>query len=290
MLDLKRLRQSTILIVGLGQIGGSIGLDLVGGNLAASVIGFDLDKSTMADALRQKAVHDVTPSLAEGMQQANLIILAVPLREIIRLLPEIAATINDSSLLLEVGSTKTAIVQEIGRLGLSKNYVGGHPIAGSEGFGLAAAEQGKFADATFVLCPSDESTNHHRQLAEELVVGLKAKPVVMAAEDHDRLIAITSGLPYLFAHAIMEVVAEHAEENLGHLIGGSFRSATRVAASSPALTLDMLITNRGNISSLIDQTIAYLSMVQGMLDEGENRSLCSLIERAHQTKKKMLHG
>jgi prephenate dehydrogenase len=162
------------------------------------------------------------------------------------------------------------------------NYIGGHPLAGSEGCGPDAAGKGKFAGTTFVLIPLPGTEPRWIELIEELVTSLEARPLTMASEQHDQLIAVTSSLPYLLAIALAQLASTYAREHaeLWDLVGGSFRSATRVATSSPDMTLDMFLTNRTNIVRAASEMINELSRLSRFIDEGDEASLRALIEKA----------
>jgi prephenate dehydrogenase len=160
-----------------------------------------------------------------------------------------------------------------------------------------------FEGATFVLtrpvgqvCPqtchlskdSETRTNIRATRTEDwldpirdLITGIGAHPLEMTAEDHDRLIALTSHLPHVLALALSNLAGKHRElnERVPALTGGSFRSATRVAASSPELILDMLLTNRERVGEVIDEIIAELITMKGAITSGDETSLRELIDR-----------
>jgi prephenate dehydrogenase len=289
---MKNLGKSKILIAGLGQIGGSIGLDLVAKRLAAEVIGYDRDEAVMAEAQRRAVVHRTAISLAEGLHGVDMVVLAVPLRQIIALLPVIAPLVTEHMVIFDVGSTKNEILSTVAQLGIEANYVGGHPLAGNEGCGLEAATTGKFIGKTFVLAPTEVVADSMVSLARELIRGLGATPSVMTAAEHDQLIALTSNLPYVLSLALVGLAGEYGgpSPNIWKLNGGSFKSATRVAASSPELTLDMFMTNGDNISWVVDEVIAQLSAITKLIVNGDEDSLRALITDARNKVCEMRRG
>jgi prephenate dehydrogenase len=103
----------------------------------------------------------------------------------------------------------------------------------------------------------------------------------MTAKEHDRMIAVTSNLPYLLAVGLMRLATKEAEsdEDLWNLIGGSFKGATRVAASSPELTLDMFLTNRKSILKAVDGVIAELHSLRELIEKGDEQALKDIIEK-----------
>lgn len=289
---MKNLAQLKVLIVGLGQIGGSLALDLVQRSLVAKVIGFDREQAIADEAEKRGAVHAVVYSLEDGLHQADLVILAVPIREIIKLLPRLADSINADTAILDVGGTKSEILKTASRLGISARYIGGHPIAGSENYGLSSAAPGKFKNQTFALIPSETTNEHWLHTIKALVKGLGATPLILTAEEHDRLIALTSHLPYVISLALVRLAARHTDQsgNVWNLMGGSFRSATRVAASAPDLTLDMFLTNRKTIPPAIDELIAQLATIRKIIDAGDEKSLHTLVTKVRQHNQKLRDG
>ncbi len=276
---MKKLQDMAVLLIGLGQIGGSLGLDLVAGRLVSEVIGYDLDPVVREKAVRRRVIDRAVSSIDEGLPLVDLVILAVPLRGIISLLPVIAPEINDNTVIFDVGGAKTEILRRVAELGLEDKFLGGHPLAGNEGRGLAAASRDKFRETTFVLTPTDHTPPVLVARLEELICGLAAKPLVLPAAEHDRQIALTSNLPYLFSLALLRLAQNYAEHApaLGDLIGGSFRSATRVAASAPELIVDMFMTNPHNISGVVDELIAELTEITRLIVRGDEKSLRTLV-------------
>jgi len=289
---MKKLKNSAVLIAGLGQIGGSIGLGLVANRPAAEVIGYDRDESVMAEAKRRAVVHRTVTALEEGIPGVDLVILAVPLRQIINLLPVIAQLIAEETVVFDVGSTKHEILDTVVQLGIESNYVGGHPLAGNEGCGLEAASTDKFAGTTFALTPTEAAPRPLVSLVRELIQVLGAKPLVMTAAEHDQLIALTSNLPYVLSLALLRLAGEYGgpSPNIWKLNGGSFESATRVAASSPELTLDMFMTNGDNISWVVDEAIAQLSAITKLIVNGDEDALRALITDARNQVCGIRHG
>ncbi len=272
---MKALNQRVVLIVGLGQIGGSIGIDLVQKRLVAKVIGFDYNKAVLKEAERRKIVDTTVSTLEEGLRLADLVIFAVPIRVIIAILPSLSRLIdkNKDIGVLDVAGTKVQVLKTASSSTVPMNYIGGHPIAGSEGSGLDAVKSGRFADIAFILVPQEQTKKRWLDTMKSLVIGLGARPILMNAQQHDRLIALTSHLPHVLSLALLDMAMKYGENDskTWDLVGGSFTSATRVAASSTDLIVDMLLTNPHPISAVVDEMIAELSILKGII-EGDNES------------------
>jgi len=273
-----KLEQLKVFIIGLGQIGGSIAKTLTGKNLVANVCGYDSDKSITQLAEKHRYIHNPAESIADGLSQADLIILATPIRTTIRLIPEIVEQTKTNQAILDVAGIQAGILNVVSMQNCSVNYISGHPIAGSEKTGLEAATMDKFKKSTFFLSPADTTKREWIGIVRELILVLGAKPVLIDPRKHDSLISRTSNLPYLLAIALMNLVSRGDNSNgkIRQMAGGSFRSATRVALSSPDLTLDMFLSNGDCILNALKDFQTELSAISESIS---NRDESSLRER-----------
>ncbi len=269
-----------VLIVGLGQIGGSIGIDLVKNRLVDEVLGFDIDATTIQEALRRQAINSAVSSLKEGVRQVDLVILAVPIRKIIELIPDCLSSAREGTTFMDVAGTKTEIFAVLDKIPAPVNYISCHPLAGNEKRGIEAAESAKFRDTDFIFVPFEGIAQSSLELIRSIVQSLGARPLIMSAEEHDRLISLTSHLPYLFALALTSLAIRQGKDNekIWNLIGGSFKSATRVAVSSPDLTLDMFLTNKKYLGTRVNELIAELTEIKEKIQDGDEKYLEKLIK------------
>jgi len=282
-----QLSQFRVAIVGLGQIGGSIGLDLVSSRLVAEVIGYDAAPGVALRALERDAIDTVADSMKEAVADVDLVILAAPIRAIIRLLPGLAAQLPSRAAILDVAGTKGAIMATSEEAGLGSRYVSGHPMAGREGTGLAAAQAGIFRDADFALTVGDQIEPVNLENVISLVRGLGTRPYLIDPNRHDQIIALTSHLPHVVALAMGELISSRADLDNSWLrqSGGSLRSLIRVAGSSPQLILDMLATNTDYIVQVIDQLTGRLTELKKALSDGDEDTIRETAQAAQQVKK-----
>jgi prephenate dehydrogenase len=279
---MKSLGEMELLIIGLGQIGGSIGYDLVGSRSVARVIGYDIDPAVSSQAMQMGAIDLVATDLDTAAASADIVVLSAPIRTNIGLVSRVGPLMTEGALLLDVGGTKVEIAEVAKSVDGHFEYIGGHPIAGSEGAGFDAAELGKFASTTFVLAPLAGTSADSISTARALVNALAARPVVLTAAEHDQMIALTSQLPYALSLALMQLLAksESSHPEIRDLIGGSFESATRVAASDSELTLDMFLTNRPRLVSALDDLINGLSSIKDLVDSSDESGLIRLVNES----------
>jgi len=285
------LAERTAAIVGLGQIGGSIGLDLVSTRAVQKVIGIDVDGETVSRALGIGAV-DCTMDLNDALAEADIVVLATPIDRVCEQVPDLLRATPRATLVTDVASVKMPVMQSALSVVENTSFVGGHPISGEEGSGIDSSAVGRFRDKTWVLTSSEQTSQDALDLARQLVESLGANSLEMSAEEHDKVLAYTSHLPYAIAVALIRGGLTAAEEHsdLCSLKGGSFLSATRVAASEVGLTLNMWAYNRKNVIQSIDLYIDSLRELQALLRLEEYQRLSALIETGREVACRQAEG
>ncbi len=284
-----KLKNLNVFIIGLGQIGGSIAKALTANKSVVSVYGYDIDKSVRKAAKDNGYINNQAESISDGINKADLIILATPIRTTIELIPEIIRETNPNQVVLDVAGIQSGILETVSKHNNQINYISGHPIAGNEGTGLEASSADKFRNAIFFLSPVLSAKKESIDIVVELIKALDAIPVIIDPNKHDFLISMTINLPYLIALTLMKMASkqESSYEDFWQLAGGSFKGATRVASSSPELTLDMFMTNRENILNIIEKFQAELSEVAEMISKKDEVALRSRITLAKAQKDNM---
>jgi prephenate dehydrogenase len=230
---------------------------------------FDIEPK-VADAALALGAGDRVLTDPGSVLSRDVLILATPVGEIIAWLARFGRRLRQDQLLLDTGSAKTSVVAAMREhLNPSVRAIGGHPMAGNEGSGPAAAESGALNGATFVLSPvhRDEVA---LQRASELVRACAAVPLVIDAETHDRLVARTSHLPHLVASALANLAVSTGEElsQARALSGSGYRSSTRLAASDPTMVAGFLDANRKEVRAAFEDLRRELDRLVEALDTG----------------------
>lgn len=235
-------------LIGTGLIGGSIGLALRKSKIKR--VGFD-KPAVLREALKRRAIDQKAGSIAEAVSAADLVILALPVGEILRVLPEISERVSPVAVITDTGSTKKEICERARELGL-KNFVGGHPLAGKAENGIRNAEANLFSGRNWFLSPSRPSTALARMRA--FVKSLGAKPFVVEPAEHDRILAATSHLPQLVSTLLAATVAELLSgRQLKRFAGPGLKDATRLAASAFSVWGDVFASNRAEIGQALER-------------------------------------
>jgi len=262
-----------VAIVGPGLIGGSWGLALKKHGLAARRVGFGR-ASTIARALAVDAVDEGTDDLGKAVHEADLIILAAPVRAILDCIPRLKEIAPPKALVTDVGSTKRLIC-ECARetLGATPLFLGGHPLAGKERSGVEHADAALFANARYVLTPLEERHLDDPRVKAfvSLVTAVGARPHMMDPARHDLALAFLSHLPQLLSSALASLIAEESlEARLPvELAASGFRDVTRLAESPYSVWRDICLTNLDNIQQALEALVEKLEFVKEHLSDQE---------------------
>lgn len=264
-------------VAGVGLIGGSVALGLAQRGLARRVIGYDASTEALREAEALGVVDEVRPQPGEWLRGADLLVLAAPMRALTPLARELAPFLDPGTLVTDVGSVKAGIAAEMETLGV-RQFVAGHPMAGSERGGVRHARAALLENAVWVLTPTEQTPLTALSRTRALVEGLGAAPVVMPPEAHDSLVATVSHLPYLASLALTHMVAR--DERLSLLAAGGFRDLTRVASGDPRMSRDMVVENRAALRDALARFRRQLDRLEADLDEPEE-----LLAAAHEGKR-----
>ncbi len=257
-------------IAGVGLIGGSFALALRESGVRLQVTGIDLGRS-LTLAHERGVIDDILP-LEEACAEADFVYLALPIAQILELLPRVAASCAPGALVTDAGSTKLEIVARAAALFKPGQFLGGHPMAGKETRGVTVAEPGLFRGRPYLLTPA-ESAHLETERACTLLDWIRvigAIPTVMTPEEHDKTVALTSHLPQLLATALAGLLGAQPERQrlLGAAGPGLFDS-TRLALSSWTVWADILATNREAIDSALRDYAWQLETLRDLLANPE---------------------
>ena len=283
------LKHARVTIIGLGLMGGSLAGALKKRGDCREVWGVARREETIKEALRRGFIHAGTCDLAEGVEQAGLVVLATPVRTVLELIPQVGALATSGCLLMDLGSTKAKIVEAMESLPPRLQAVGGHPMCGKEASGLDAAEADLYQGVTFVLTPLQRTGSEALALAQELVEAVGARSVLMDAGRHDRLVAAVSHLPYLLSAGLVAATEEAAAEDslVWELAASGFRDTSRLAASDVTMMLDILLTNRQAVRETLSRFAHQLNAVAHLLEADDEEGLRSLMEQAQKRRERM---
>ena len=268
------LKNANIALVGLGLMGGSLALSLKG--RCRSLSAYDSDQSTLELAHRQEIVHHADSDPAKILADADLVILACPVPAIVEWLRRLPEYIQRPCIVLDIGSSKRTIVAALETLPTNFDPIGGHPICGRERLSLENAERFLYRDAPFVLTPLGRTSENARSVALQIVEALGANPIWLNADDHDRILAATSHLPYLLSSAL----ALATPDDSAPLVGPGFRSTSRLAGTPSSMMLGVLQSNRDNVLAAIASFRQALDVFESALRTNNKDALQSALDQS----------
>ena len=259
------IAESTVTIIGVGLIGGSLGRALDGRCARRIGVVRDGDADTERTALALEVVDEVLP-FAEAVAAADIVVLCVPVGEILRLLPSVAAAARPGTLVTDVGSTKRDVVHAMfAQRASGATFVGGHPMAGGTVHGLSAVDARLFDGARWVLCATTEDPVEDTAVARAaaLAEAMGADPIIVDAAEHDRALALVSHLPRVVASSLVDLLERRSPDEplAGILAARGWAGATRLAHGDDTMWADTLGSNRLELLEVIEELRTQLADV-----------------------------
>jgi prephenate dehydrogenase len=246
-------------------------------------VGFDISPDNLHRAARQGAITRSCGTLAEVCDGAEVVVLAAPVRAILRLLPEIAPHVQPNTLVTDAGGTKAEIVRVAeSALPTHAAFVGGHPLAGRLTAGVGESSGEMFLGATYCLTPTPTAPEWGVATAVELVEELGAQPHYLTPDEHDALLAGASHLPYFASAAIVRAMTgQRSWPEMKSMAAGGFRAVSAPLDADPAMWTDVAFTNSENITRQLDDLIAQLTSIREMIS-ARDEALTSELQQAQE--------
>jgi len=269
-----------VVIIGTGLIGGSLGLDLRKRHLAAQVIGLSRKKENANLAQKSGAIDSVGSSL-DVVKDADLVILAAPVNVIIDMAAKIADKLKKDCVVIDVGSSKEKIVSKLS--GLIPNFLGCHPLAGSEKRGAANLKAGIFNGSLCVITPTPKTGKKTLKKIKLLWQKLGATVVILSAKKHDRILASTSHLPHAVAFSLIGSIPDQFLS----LSSGALKDTTRIASSDANLWSQIFLSNRSNLLTAFSSFQIKLNALKLALKNKNKKLLTKILGSAQKKRKKL---
>jgi prephenate dehydrogenase len=277
--------EKTFAIVGIGLIGGSVALKCKRTGLASKVIGVDNNPDHCKQALELGLVDEIK-SLDEAIQQANVIILSIPVGAIAAILPSILDQVTDQ-VVIDMGSTKSLLTDLVETHPKRGRFIASHPMWGTEYSGPAAAVENAFEQKAVILCDTEKSDEDAIAVAHELFTMLKMRIIQMNAKDHDLHAAYVSHISHITSFALANTVLEKEKEDnaIFEMASAGFESTVRLAKSSPEMWTPILMQNKENVLDVLNEHISQLRKFKSCLEKENWEYLNELMSHANQIKR-----
>jgi prephenate dehydrogenase len=267
------LEEARIAMVGLGLRGGSLALSLKGHCRRLSAL--DTHPPTLELARRLEIVHVADSDPARILSDADLVILSCPVPAIIDWLGRLPDYIRHPCIVFDIGSSKRTILFAYESLPANFDPIGGHPVCGRERLSLENAERFLYRDVPFVLTRISRTSENASSAVLQIIQALGANPIWMSADDHDRILAATSHLPYLISSALVHATGENATP----LIGPGFRSTARLAATPSSMMLGVLLSNAEEVLAAMARFRGSLDILESALQSGDGNALGLVLDQ-----------
>lgn len=255
-----------IYIIGVGLIGGSIALDIKSINKQAKIFGIDTNASHLDEAIKLNIIDE--KATFDDLEAADLVVLSIPVDKAVSELPKVLDRISDTTLVIDVGSTKYPVCKAIEQHEKRRNFLATHPIAGTEFSGPKAAIHNLFQKKTNIICEVEKTTFKLQEKALQLFSDLGMRIRYMNPEAHDKHIAYVSHLSHISSFMLGKTVIEKEknERDIFDMAGSGFESTVRLAKSSPAMWTPIFEQNKENVIETLDEYITNLKQFKTLME------------------------
>ena len=274
-----------IYIIGVGLIGGSFALEIKKIFPDSNIIGIDYSKENLDQAINL-GIIDAIGSI-DDITNPFMILLAIPVKSIINILPNVLDKSTQDTIVIDFGSTKNSICKSVTNHKNRSNFVAAHPIAGTEFSGPNAAHHGLFDNKNIIICEHEKSNDNIINTALEIFSKMKMIISYMDSISHDKHIAYVSHLSHLSSFMLGKTVMdeEESEKNIFDMAGSGFESTVRLAKSSPKMWTDIFDDNKSNVLKSLSDYINNLELIKDLIESNKFEELESQLKKTNYIKK-----
>ncbi len=272
-----------VAIIGIGLVGGSLGLAIKSLNDPPEISGFSRSPKSAKKALKKGAIDKACQDIESCVNDADIVFIATPVSVIVDIVKEVGGHLKKGAIISDVGSTKSSIVKTIeGFLPKGIHFIGGHPVTGSEHDGIDYADARLFQNFYYVLTPTPATDSNAFKTLHALLTAIGANVIAVDADKHDEILATLSHLPHMVAATLVNMASNQVakKQDWLSLAAGGFRDTTRIAASKPALWLDICLENK---QALVDNLKSFknsLEELTSLLERGDTAELKKILTKA----------
>lgn len=268
--------------IGLGLIGGSIAKALKENNSDFKITAFDINKDSLELAVREGIVDTATDAIDEHFKDCDFIFMCAPVLNNASSLESLKEVLNPTTILTDVGSVKTDIHNRVRALGLEEQFIGGHPMAGSERIGYINSNAKILENAYYILTPTAKIPQDKIDAYTDLITQMHALPLQLTYEEHDFVTAAISHLPHVISASLVNLVKDSDSEKgtMKAIAAGGFKDITRISSSSPVMWQNICLTNKDNILKLLDKYIESLDVIKEQIAASSEQEIYDFFDTA----------
>ena len=268
--------------IGFGLIGGSIAKALKENNPNHTITAYDINEDSLQQAQLEGILDVTAPAIDEHFMDCDFIFLCAPVLNNASSLDALKKVLNPSTILTDVGSVKTDIHKRIQALELEEQFIGGHPMAGSERIGYANSNAKILENAYYILTPTDKVSEEKIAAYTDLISDMRAIPLKLTYEEHDFVTAAISHLPHVVAASLVNLVKNSDSEKgtMKAIAAGGFKDITRISSSSPIMWQNICLTNKDNILQLLEKYIVSLEEIKSQIAASDEKEIYNFFDTA----------
>ncbi len=268
--------------IGLGLIGGSIAKKLKSLHPEMELIATARHLDTIQNAYAQHLISNSTLLEMKDFSDCDYIFLCCPVQKNIEYLRALKGKIKDTCIITDVGSVKTDIHQEVIRLCMEANFIGGHPMTGSEKTGIDSANEYLLENAYYIITPTSQTTKRALDAYRGLVESLGSIPLILDYEKHDYATAAISHLPHVIAYSLVNLIKnlDDSQETMKTIAAGGFKDLTRIASSSPVMWENICLSNQKQVLRLLDAYQRELSVIRSEIEHANGLHMNAYFQSA----------
>ena len=280
-------RVDTVCIIGTGLIGGSLALAIRQAGFCKEIIGAGRTEATLIKAVELGVIDRYDTNITHAAQDADIVVVCVPLGAMHAVFEQISAAELENTIITDAGSAKQSVIDEAELVfgEKFKNFVPGHPIAGTEQSGVGAAFPELYHNRRVILTPTENTSVDALDKVRAMWQSAGAEVETMSAEHHDLVLAGTSHLPHLLAFGLVDCLNNLEDvDEIFRFAAGGFRDFTRIASSDPVMWRDICLSNRDEVMVMMRRYSVEMEKMYKALEAGDGEKLREIFERAKQAR------
>lgn len=274
--------------IGFGLIGGSIAKAIKAAHPEYHIIVESRSREPLIAALNDKIIDDICTCTDDNFSKCDYIFLCTPVITITKYMSAIKPFIKPGCIITDVGSVKGNIHKAVAELGLNKNFIGGHPMTGSEKTGYANSDSSYLKDAYYILTPTEEVPAEYTSWLKNFIITAGSHCEIMDYKTHDNVTAAISHCPHIISASLINTVAKLDDDGkYGRLAAGGLKDITRISSSSPEMWQNICLSNPDAIVSFLNRYIATLTNAKEAVISGDSDKLMQFFESAKKYRDKL---
>lgn len=276
------MNKNHIGFIGFGLIGGSIAKALKENNPNYIITAYDINKDSLKLALSEGIIDTAAEAIDEHFSNCGFIFMCAPVLNNAASLEALKKVLNPATILTDVGSVKTDIHKRVKELNLEEQFIGGHPMAGSERIGYANSNAKILENAYYILTPTVKTSADKIEAYTDLILKMHALPLQLTYEEHDFVTAAISHLPHVISASLVNLVKDSDSEKgtMKAIAAGGFKDITRISSSSPVMWQNICLTNKDNILKLLDKYIESLDVIKEQIATSSEQEIYDFFDTA----------